>query len=82
MPNLTSPETDAIGAAYIDEVKNLYHALFVNMTSDLDSPNDQKNVEQFTTGFGIAKRARDLALNAVIAATPAIESVARKKKIK
>jgi hypothetical protein len=68
MPNPTSPEADAIGAAYMDEVKNLYHALFANMTGDLDNPNDQENVKRFSTGFGIAKRARDLALNAITAA--------------
>ncbi len=59
-------ETDAIAAAYTDEVKNLYHALFVNMASvDSSDANDQKNVERFTTGLSLAKRARDLALNAV-----------------
>ena len=71
MPGPTNPEADAIGEAYIDEVKNLYHALFVNMASDDPSnPDDQKNVERFTTGLAIAQRARALALNAVTSALP------------
>lgn len=56
-------EAAAIAAAYAQRVQILYQTLATNLG---DTPgSEQKAVEAFTRGFGIAKRARELALNAL-----------------
>lgn len=79
----TSTEATTIEAAYQDEVKTLFKVLFMNLASgSVSRENDQHHVEKFTAGLKLAKRARDLALNALVTELPAIETAARGKKVK
>jgi hypothetical protein len=68
MPGDT-PESTAIESAYNDQVQSLFKSLVFNL---LDAPGshqtEQQCVSKFVTGFGVAKRARVLALKAVAAA--------------
>ncbi len=66
MPNLTNSEATAIEAAYQDQVKALFNVLFTNLVDErVGHETDQQCSEKFAVGIKIAKRARDLALNAV-----------------
>jgi hypothetical protein len=60
-----APKTDAdcIESAYEDLVGNLYTNLFQNLAGD--PGNDQKYVTSFTTGWQLAKHAKQLALGVV-----------------
>jgi hypothetical protein len=80
MPNLTSPEVTSIEAAYEEQVRDLYKTLFVNLASAGAARNDQENVQKFTRGLELAKRARDLALNAVASVSGTQEAATRPKK--
>ena len=80
MPNLTSPEVTSIEAAYEEQVRALYKTLFANLASAGHARNDQENVQRFTRGLELAKRARDLALNAVASVSGAQEAATRQKK--
>ena len=62
MPNLISREVTSIEAAYEEQVRALYKTLFANLASAGHARNDQENVQRFTRGLELAKRARDLAL--------------------
>jgi hypothetical protein len=60
-----STESNAVEAAFMQRVQILYQTLATNLT---DSPNaEQKAVGAFRKGLGTARRARDLALQAVAA---------------
>ncbi len=83
MPNPSStPETAAIEAAYDAQVQTLFKGLVTNLG---DQPTthqtDQQCVDKFMTGLNTAKRARQLALNAVGAALPATAASSASKKI-
>ena len=69
MPTARSgPEADAVEAAFSLRVQILYQTLATNLT---DSPNSERQaVEAFKKGLTRARRARELALQAV-EATPA-----------
>ena len=73
MPNLISREVTSIEAAYEEQVRVLYKTLFANLASAGHARNDQENVQRFTRGLELAKRARDLALNAVASVSGAQE---------
>ena len=74
MPTPTSAETKAIEEAYADQVKLLYKVLVSNL---IDAPaagtTEQKCVDRFRAGLKMSRRGRDLALNALGSATPAME---------
>ena len=80
MPNLISREVTSIEAAYEEQVRALYKTLFANLASAGHARNDQENVQRFTRGLELAKRARDLALNAVASVSGAQEAARRQKK--
>jgi hypothetical protein len=82
MSDPASPEGALIQAAYQDQVKALFAALFVNLQqAPITHMSDQQCVDKFGTGIKIAKRARDLALNA-LGASPAKAISVRTKKAK
>jgi hypothetical protein len=59
----SSPEADAVDAAFMQRVQILYQTLATNLG---DSPgSERKAVEAFKKGLTIARRARELALQAV-----------------
>ncbi|WP_026605572.1 hypothetical protein [Methylocapsa acidiphila] len=81
MPNPSVPEAAAIEAAYEDQVKTLYKVLVANLIDEPDSQeSDQLSVDKFKVGLRIAKRARELALNALDGAAPVKITSTRKKK--
>ena len=83
MPTPTSPEATAIEAAYQDQVMTLFKVLADNLAIEpVTHESDQQSVAKFTAGLNIARRAKDLALNAAGAALPTTETVARHKKSK
>jgi hypothetical protein len=59
----SSPEADAVEAAFIQRVQILYQTLATNLG---DSPgSERKAVEAFKKGLTIARRGRELALQVV-----------------
>jgi hypothetical protein len=79
----TSPEADAIEAAYQAHVQTLFRSLITNLGDQVVShQSDQQSVDKFKAGLNIAKRARQLALNAVVPASPARTIAPRNKKRK
>jgi len=73
MPNPSnSPEVAAIEAAYRAHVELLFKSLVTNLGDQVVShQSDQQSLDKFRVGLNIAKRARQLALNAVVPASPA-----------
>ena len=91
MSTPTSLEAAAIEAAYEEQVKTLFKVLTENLAIETVShENDQQSVAKFAAGLTIARRAKDLALDAVmatppatnIATTPATKTAAKSKKSK
>jgi hypothetical protein len=81
MADPSSPEATAIEVAYEDEVKALFKVLVANLADEPVSHEvDQQCVDKFTAGLKLAKRARELALNVVVPASPAKIAPSRKKK--
>lgn len=77
MPEAASQEAVAIAAAYLDHVKTI----FVGLCTSLEQgKSDQQSVKQFTTGYNIAKHARDLALSVVAASPPPVKEIAMRGK--
>jgi hypothetical protein len=70
-------EADTIKAAYLDHVKTIFIGL---CTSLEQGKSDQQGIKQFTTGYSIAKRARDLALGIAGAAAPQVTGTGIRKK--
>jgi hypothetical protein len=67
-----SPETAAIEAAYRAHVELLFKSLVTNLGDQVVShQSDQQSLDKFKVGLNIAKRAKQLALNAVVSASPA-----------
>jgi hypothetical protein len=56
-------DSDCIESAYEQIVGSLYQSLFNNLVSN--PGNQQKAVTEFTTGWQLAKQARQLALGVV-----------------
>jgi hypothetical protein len=84
MPNPSnSPEAAAIEAAYGAQVQTLFRNLVTNLGDEPTThETDQQCVDRFTAGLNIAKRAKQLALNVVVAPSPARTAASRSKKIK
>jgi hypothetical protein len=77
----STPEAAAIDAAYQDQVKLLFSGLCTNLSQQpVTHQTDQECVDKFTAGFQVAKRARQLALNAVGTGLLAKASRSRKAK--
>jgi hypothetical protein len=84
MPNPSnSPEVAAIEAAYRAHVELLFKSLVTNLGDQVVShQSDQQSLDKFRVGLNIAKRARQLALNAVVPASPARIAASPGKKRK
>jgi hypothetical protein len=84
MPNpSSSQETAAIEAAYRAQVELLFKSLVTNLGDQVVShQSDQQSLDKFKVGLNIAKRARQLALNAVAPASPARAAASRGRKRK
>ena len=84
MPNpSSSQETAAIEAAYRAHVELLFKSLVTNLGDQVVShQSDQQSLDKFKVGLNIAKRAKQLALNAVTPASPARAAASRSKKRK
>ncbi len=84
MPNpSTIPETAAIEAAYRAHVELLFKSLITNLGDQVVShQSDQQSLDKFKVGLNIAKRAKQLALNAVVPASPARIAASPGKKRK
>jgi hypothetical protein len=82
MPNpSTSPEVDAIEAAYQTHVQTLFKSLVTNLGDQpVSHQSDRQSVDKFTTGLNIAKRPKQLALNVVGPASPARAVTSPSKK--
>ena len=82
MPNpSTSPETAAIEAAYRAQVELLFKSLVTNLGDQVVShQSDQQSLDKFKAGLNIAKRAKQLALNAVAPALAASPAASRRRK--
>jgi hypothetical protein len=79
----TSPETAAIEAAYRAQVELLFKSLITNLGDQVVShQSDQQSLDKFKVGLNIAKRARQLALNAIGPASPARAAPSRRSKRK
>jgi hypothetical protein len=78
-----SPETAAIEAAYRAHVELLFKSLVTNLGDQVVShQSDQQSLDKFKVGLNIAKRAKQLALNAVVSASPARIAASPGKKRK
>jgi len=79
-----SPETAAIEAAYRAHVELLFKSLVTNLGDQVVShQSDQQSLDKFKVGLNIAKRAKQLALNAVapaLAASPAASRSGKRKE--
>jgi hypothetical protein len=84
MPNpSSSQETAAIEAAYRVQVELLFKSLVTNLGDQVVShQSDQQSLDKFKVGLNIAKRAKQLALNAVAPASPARAAASRGRKRK
>ena len=79
----SSQETAAIEAAYRTQVELLFKSLITNLGDQVVShQSDQQSLDKFKVGLNIAKRARQLALNAVAPASPARVAASRRRKRK
>ena len=59
-------ETSAIKAAYQEQIHALFKVLVNNLIDEpISRQTDQQSLAKFTAGLNVAKRARQLALNAV-----------------
>jgi hypothetical protein len=78
-----SPETAAIEAAYRAHVELLFKSLVTNLGDQVVShQSDQQSLDKFKVGLNIAKRAKQLALNAVVSGSPARIAASPGKKRK
>jgi hypothetical protein len=82
MPNPSnSQETAAIEAAYQAHVQTLFRSLITNLGDQVVShQSDQQSLDKFKVGLNIAKRAKQLALNAVGPALAARAAASRSRK--
>ena len=78
-----SQETAAIEAAYRAHVELLFKSLVTNLGDQVVShQSDQQSLDKFKVGLNIAKRAKQLALNAVAPASPARAAASQRRKRK
>jgi len=85
MPNPSnSPEAAAIEAAYRAHVELLFKSLVTNLGDQVVShQSDQQSLDKFKAGLNIAKRAKQLALNAfapALALRPAASRSGKRKE--
>jgi hypothetical protein len=81
MPDPSSPEATAIEVAYEDQVKALFKVLVANLVEEpVSHEADRQCVDKFAAGLKLAKRARELALNVVVPASPAKKIAPSRKK--
>ena len=82
MPIETSKqEASAIESAYEAQVQLLFQKLVLCMGDQpVTRETDQQCVKKFLAGLEVAKRARQLARNAILARSPATASAARRRK--
>lgn len=73
MADAPKSDADCIESAYEDLVGNLYTNLFQNLAGD--PGNDQKYVTAFTTGWQLAKHAKQLALGVVGSSSAAAKAM-------
>jgi hypothetical protein len=79
----SSQETAAIEAAYRAQVELLFKSLVTNLGDQVVShQSDQQSLDKFKVGLNIAKRAKQLALNAVAPASPARAAASPRRKRK
>jgi hypothetical protein len=68
MTNSGNAEAQLIYSAYQDQVKEAFKGLFTNLQQmPANKLTEQQCVDRFNTGLKKAKRARDLALKAIVA---------------
>lgn len=64
--NSDDVELDAIDDAFKDKLKDLFGKLVTNLMVTTDGRGgEQKSADQFATGLDFARRAREIALDAV-----------------
>lgn len=69
MPN-ANPEAAAIEAAYGAQVQTLFKILVANLVDEtVSGQSDRQSLDKFMAGLKIAKRAKQLALSAVVPAS-------------
>jgi hypothetical protein len=69
MPN-ANPEAAAIEAAYGAQVQTLFKILVANLVDEpVSGQTDRQSLDKFMVGLKIAKRAKQLALSAVVSAS-------------
>jgi hypothetical protein len=69
MPN-ANPEAAAIEAAYGAQVQTLFKILVANLVDEtVSGQSDRQSLDKFMAGLKIAKRAKQLALSAVVSAS-------------
>ncbi len=62
-------EADAIASAYEAQIESLFRGLVTNLGDQpISHQSDQECVAKFTTGLAVARRAKQLALDAIGAA--------------
>ena len=72
-----NPEVDAINDAFHDKMCLLFGVLVGNLIDTADvHGGEQKSIDRFSKGLGFARRARELALEAV-KALPKAQSAAK-----
>ena len=82
MPNPgNSSEMTAIEVAYQAHVQTLFRSLITNLGDQVVShQSDHQSLDKFRVGLNIAKRAKQLALNAVAPALGASPAASRRRK--
>jgi hypothetical protein len=76
-----SPEATAIEAAYASQVQTLFKFLITNLGDQpVSHQTDQQCLDEFIRGLNVAKRAKQLVQNVVVASPPPTRS--RRKSAK
>jgi hypothetical protein len=76
-----SPEATAIEAAYESQVQTLFKFLITNLGDQpVSHQTDQQCLDEFIKGLNVAKRAKQLVQNVVVASSPPAR--ARRKSAK
>jgi hypothetical protein len=80
MPSTAKPDADCLQSAYESALGDLFEQLFKNLTGLPDGPGDEHYVAMFTTGYNVAKHAKELALGVVGPPAPMIAATVTKKR--
>jgi hypothetical protein len=79
MPN-ANPEATAVEAAYGVHVQTLFKTLIANLVDEpVSGQTDRQSLDRFIAGLKIARRAKQLALSAVVPASGG--AVSRRTKL-